>query len=250
MSPGGNGVRLDPEKVWGVLERLQAQQSPADAQCVRRAAVALAFLVEDGHADDFEDYLSCFSREAPTGAFPSFATLEQAQTWLRGPLDARSAQGAWIAGAGYAVSYSQEEGLRSLVRVPSESELMTGAPVAPVGDLEDCLATLRRMGTRENAPEVMEAIRVALLAVYFLVESGRTRDFERFLSVFDSSAPRHVLRSFPTRDEAQAWLDNHPRPPHGARVDIAGQTFSVGYSREQDLRTLVRAPRIEVQDNP
>ncbi len=58
--------------------------------------------------------------------------------------------------------------------------------------------------------------------------------------------PPSPLCSFSTREEADAWLKNHPSPPHGASVRVGKEELSVGYWRESGLRTLLRFP--ESQD--
>jgi hypothetical protein len=83
---------------------------------------------------------------------------------------------------------------------------------------------------------------MALLSIHFILESAQSPLFEDFLGNFDSESPCPPLCSFGTRHEADTWLNAHPRPPHGARVAIAGQRYSVGYSRDSELRVLVRGP--------
>jgi hypothetical protein len=72
--------------------------------------------------------------------------------------------------------------------------------------------------------------------------------FESFLGSVDSRALPRSLCSFGTRQEADTWLSAHPRPPHGAQVEIAGERYSVGYSRDSGLRVLVRLPSQEELD--
>ncbi|MFE8599171.1 hypothetical protein [Archangium violaceum] len=86
---------------------------------------------------------------------------------------------------------------------------------------------------------------MALLAIHFILESNQSSHFESFLESFDSDIPRPPLCAFISRKEADTWLNAHPRPPHGAGVDIAGQHYSVGYARDGELRVLVRRPTLE-----
>ncbi|PTL80811.1 hypothetical protein [Vitiosangium sp. GDMCC 1.1324] len=100
----------------------------------------------------------------------------------------------------------------------------------------------RKEPKKERTPRVDWA---ELLRKTFDFESGQLHSFERFLGNVDSEEPTLPLCSFGTRQEADTWLSAHPRPPHGARVEIAGQSYSVGYSRDSGLRVLVRRPPLE-----
>jgi hypothetical protein len=57
----------------------------------------------------------------------------------------------------------------------------------------------------------------------------------------ESNDPPFVVASFDTREEAEAWLANHPHPPDPASVLIANEFHDVVYDRETNLRRLPRS---------
>lgn len=88
--------------------------------------------------------------------------------------------------------------------------------------------------------QAMEGLHCAALALHFIRETGCARDFARFLTHIDEPLP--PLCSFATREEADSWLGKHPRPPHGASVQIGAEVLTAGYQRDRDQRLLVLFP--------
>ncbi|MCY1079636.1 hypothetical protein [Archangium lansingense] len=71
------------------------------------------------------------------------------------------------------------------------------------------------------------------------ISSTRQHDaFGDFLEHVESHAPPFVLASFETKEEAEAWLKNHPAPPAFADILIGGRYHDVVYERETDFRRL------------
>jgi hypothetical protein len=239
-------MRLDIERTCELLQKLQAKLgAPPDTDPLRAVAISLHFLWGNGHLHNFEDYLACFNRDASCTASASFDTRDQAEAWLQQPMDPRQARSMAIAGIRYCVGYSLERGVRFLVRTPENTELATARQTtSPL--VNESLAALSEARAHIRSPEDMESVNTALLALHFILESGQLLGFESFLDRFDSTAPPLPLCSFSTRQEADTWLSAHPRPPHGAQVEIAGQRYSIGYSRDSGLRVLVRAPALDV----
>jgi hypothetical protein len=240
-------MSLDIDTACGALQRLQEEiGAPPGAEPLKTAALALHFIWGSGHLYNFEDYLACFNQgDSPTSS-SSFDTREQAEAWLHQPMDPRHAHSVAIAGTRYSVGYSLERGVRLLVRVPESVELTT--PLQTTTPLSEALAALRQARARVHSPEDMESVDSTLLAIHFILETGQSLSFENFLRRLDSEALPLPLCTFGTRQEADTWLSAHPRPPHGARVEIAGQRYSVGYSRDNGLRVLVRVPSLEELD--
>jgi hypothetical protein len=238
-------MRLDMEEVSNVLQRLQKDMGALPGtEPLRTAAIALHFIWGSGHLLNFEDYLACLNENASTISYPSFDTPEQAEAWLQQPMDPRHAHKVAVAGRLYSVGYSLDRGVRFLVRVPDRTELDTVKQVLnPI--LNEAIHALHRARQYVRAPKDMESIDSTLLALHFIWESSQLLDFERFLGNFDSEASFAPLCAFETREDADTWLKAHPRPPHGAQVGIAGQRYSVGYSRDSRLRVLVRVPPLE-----
>jgi len=237
-------MSLDINTACGVLQRLQEKlDSPPGTEPLKTAALALHFIWGSGHLYNFEDYLTCFNQgESPTSS-SSFDTRTQAEASLQQPKDPRVAHSVAITGTRYAVSHSLEHGSRFLVRVPESADLTT-TPQTTTPVMTEAIVALRQARAYVHIPEEKEVIDTALLALHFILESGQSPVFESFLGRLDSKALPLPLCSFGTRQEADLWLSSHPRPPHGARVEIEGKRYSVGYSRDSGLRVLVRLPSL------
>jgi hypothetical protein len=238
-------MSLDIEAACNALQKLQEEiGSPPGTEPLRTAAIALQFVWGNGHLHNFEDYLACFKPDEFSPSLSSFDTREQAEASLQQQMDPRHAHGVTIAGARYSVGYSPERGVRFLVRIPESAGLTTTTRIMiPV--MSEALSALRQAHAHVRTDEGQESVDMALLAIHFILESGQEPLFENFLGNFDSNIPRPPLCSFGTREEADTWLNAHPRPPHSASVEIAGQRYSVGYARDSGLRVLVRRPALE-----
>jgi hypothetical protein len=238
-------MSLDINTACGVLQRLQEKlSSPPSLEPLETAALALHFIWGSGHLYNFEDYLACFNQGESSTSSSSFDTRVQAEASLHQPREPRVAHSVAIAGTRYSVGYSLERGSRFLIRIPEIAEL-TATPQTTTSVISKTLAALLQARAYVHVPEEKEAIDTALLALHFILESVQSPVFESFLGRLDSKALPLPLCSFGTRQEADLWLSSHPRPPHGARVEIEGQRYSVGYSRDSELRVLVRLPSLE-----
>jgi hypothetical protein len=100
--------------------------------------------------------------------------------------------------------------------------------------------------TINNTPstEEKELFRVAAAALMFISETGRIHSFGDYLRLGKDDPP-YAVASFKTREEADAWLQSQPEPPHGAHVLIADEYHLVAYRREHDIRSLIKLPAIE-----
>ncbi len=234
-------MRFDLEKSCAVLQQLEETKGArSEADSLRLAAMALHFISGQGSLLDFEDYLACFEAELPEASLPQFATRELAQDELH-----KAAVSPCVVAAGrrHSIGYSLDEGERFLIPVPSKEEVRTVGP-GSMPRLVSGVAGLLRAEAHATSSEEHACLQLALLAFHFIGESGRWGEFERFTRLFDTQAPVLPLRVFSSRQEAERWLSDHPRPPHGVQVQIAGQRFVVGYDRETDLRVLVRSPSL------
>lgn len=239
-------MNLDINVVCGVLERLQAAiNSPPGTAPLRTAALALHFIWGSGHQLNFEDYLACFHQSDSLA--PSFDTRARAEASLQQPMDPRRAHGVTIAGTRYSLGYALERGTRFLVRIPEHAEFTT-ARQTPSPLMREALTALCQARAQAHSPEDKKSVDTAVLALHFILESGQSSIFENFLGSVDSRAIPRSLCSFGSRQEADTWLSAHPRPPHGAQVEIAGERYSVGYSRDSEIRVLVRLPSREELD--
>lgn len=215
-----------------------------DREPCRNAALALTFIQDSGHIYNFEDYLDCLERVVAVSALPTFETQQGAEAWLQRHSDATHASMVVIASIRYSVAYSPQSGARFLVRAPNWEEL-SSARWTTSPDMERSLAALSSARERASSPELTRSINTAVAALHFIWEGGLVRDFEDYLRRSKEDVPLPALRTFSTREEAETWLNEHPSPPHFAPVEIAGQRYSVGYSRDSGARALVRSPRRE-----
>ena len=103
----------------------------------------------------------------------------------------------------------------------------------------DLLAQLR---VNTQSEEEQEHLAVAIDAILFIISTGQRYAFIDYREQSNSDIPQPVVASFNTRDEAEAWLKDHPSPPDGTFVSIAGQYHHVVYSRELNLRRLISVP--------
>ncbi|WP_037584233.1 hypothetical protein [Stigmatella aurantiaca] len=106
-------------------------------------------------------------------------------------------------------------------------------------DVEGLLGQLQE---DEVSPERKEKLLAAIDAIRFIAASGQSYDFEDYRKSLDANAPPLVIASFETRDEAEAWLKAHPRPPLGAQVLVANEYHRIIYVRETQVRKLLPNP--------
>lgn len=241
-------MHLDIDKVSEVFQRLdESLGSNSDSRGMGEAALAIHFVWGNGHIHNFEDLLTCFNQCDLPGQLVYFDTQEQAQAWLKQSQDNQQAHCISIMGKRYSPVYSLDQGNIDLLRVPTRDELISLRQDTGL-ITDEIAAALYRTTSRITAPEDMDSILTALLALHFILETNQLAEFKHFVSIVDLDS-RDVkippLRSFGTRQEADAWLKAHPRPPSGARVDISGQKFLVSYNRESGRRVLFRPPTLE-----
>lgn len=101
----------------------------------------------------------------------------------------------------------------------------------------DVQGLLGRTLRNAQSSEERELFRVASAALMFISETGAVHSFEDYLQ-FRRNAPPHAVASFKNREEAEAWLQRHPEPPHGAFVLIADEYYIVMHVREMEHRQL------------
>jgi hypothetical protein len=104
---------------------------------------------------------------------------------------------------------------------------------------------LGRIRAGMPSAEDQELLAIAIDAMLFITSTGQRYAFIDYLRQSDSDALPPVEASFGTLEEAEAWLKKHPEPPDGIYVLVADEYHHVVYSREQNLRRLIRAPILE-----
>lgn len=86
---------------------------------------------------------------------------------------------------------------------------------------------------------------MAVDALRFIASTGQSYDFKDYRESLDAKAPPLVIASFNKREEAEGWLNEHPRPPDQAYVLVAGEYYIVMYFPERKHRSLIRHPALE-----
>jgi hypothetical protein len=191
-------------------------QPPEQAQILGCARDALSFISSTGQPYRFEDYRNRLQAENPSRE--------------------RSPSGTYRAPEMHEPSRDLAETTGELVRRAE-------------GFFERSRDELRSEPERALALVIIDALR-------FIVSTGQLDDFNRYLQELDSNEPPRVVASFDTREQAEAWLKNHPSPPHCASILIAGRYHTVAYDRETNGRYLPPSRDLEYylvslkQDSP
>ncbi|OJH41710.1 hypothetical protein [Cystobacter ferrugineus] len=93
--------------------------------------------------------------------------------------------------------------------------------------------------------EQHEALRNSRIALHFILERNEAGAFEEFFKNFNNKDSFTPVLSFSTKEEADAWLEAHPAPPHGAFVGVGQLRYHVAYARELKHRKLLPLPTQE-----
>lgn len=75
--------------------------------------------------------------------------------------------------------------------------------------------------------------------------TGQQEAFSAFQQHVEANAPPFIMAAFATRQDAEAWLANHPQPPDPANVLIANEYHDVFHNRETGIRRLPRNRALE-----
>lgn len=104
---------------------------------------------------------------------------------------------------------------------------------------------LGRIHEDTQSSEERELLRVAFDVLGFTWSAGHLREFEDYRGRLESDAPAPVVAAFSSREEADAWLKDNPRPPHMAYVLIADEYHVVADFRDGNRRALLPHPTLE-----
>jgi hypothetical protein len=231
---------------------------PAERDALKLSRLALHFIMGRGESSEFERYLKGFDI-APRADLLSFTTKEEADTWLQN--HPAPPHGATIRAANelYTVAYLPSLSHRKLLWLPPDEELeqadegsmeeVRSPPPSspPQGNdldfaLERLLYHLHELEGRTTSPEQREAIKIAKIALHFILHVGEQYGFEDYLEYFKSDSPPSPLVSFATQEDADTWLKAQPVPPPPSVVGIGSDIYSVGFNRRRELRVLIRIP--------
>jgi hypothetical protein len=251
---------MNPDFIQNTLARLHEVERHASTseQCdaLETSKLLLHFILGRGEEDEFKGFFESFDT-TPVTPLRSFATREEADTWLRN--HPAPPHGATIAAANdlYTVVDARTLNHRKLLRQPSPEELAQmdeeeEAPEPPKAStgkrfslfklyMKTCDA-LYQMEKRISSPEELEAIRTAKISFDFVMNEGEEYGVEDYLESIRSARTSRPLESFATREEAETWLATQPEPLHPAVVAIGNELYSAGYNRHRGLRLLLRIP--------
>ncbi|WNG43598.1 head protein [Archangium minus] len=98
---------------------------------------------------------------------------------------------------------------------------------------------------KTQSPEEKELLLIAAEALRFINTTGQQYEFEDYREDLGTEGPPMVIAGFATREDAENWLKNHPKPPHMAFVLIADEYHTVYYWREHNLRRMPSTPTVE-----
>jgi hypothetical protein len=110
------------------------------------------------------------------------------------------------------------------------------------GQVTELLERIRRKASSADEKEILLAIMDALA---FIEISGQKKGLEDYLHYWEADTLPPVIAAFKTDSEAEAWLDEQPVPPYGARVLIGNQYHSVKRSRERREPGFLPIPTLE-----
>ncbi|MFY0569020.1 hypothetical protein ACN28E_35080 [Archangium lansingense] len=91
----------------------------------------------------------------------------------------------------------------------------------------------------ESAEEVAQS-QAILDAIQYIESTGQQGAFAAYQQHVEAGDLPFVVASFDTREDAEAWLANHPHPPDPASVLIANEFHDVVHDRKTNIRRLPR----------
>jgi hypothetical protein len=200
-------------------------------------ALNVSYFLLDGHGPNFEDYLAALTGTA-LPFLGSFSSQAEFDVWLKGHVETPRAGALLIGEQRCTLGYSRASGQPLLLRLPLGAVLWK--PSLGEGRERLWLALDKAHTALSSSPEDLAGLNAVALGLHFVQEAGCAREFARFLAHLDKPLP--PLCSFATLEEAESWLRTHPRPPHGACVQVGEDVLTVGYQPESAQRALVHFP--------
>ncbi|WNG20349.1 hypothetical protein [Cystobacter fuscus] len=111
--------------------------------------------------------------------------------------------------------------------------------------MEEAAGFFTKLRDEADSSEEKKRLQVFLDAFHFIALTGQSSAFGEYLEHVEAGAPPYAIASFDTREEAEAWLGNHPHPPDFANVLIANGYHDVFHDRETNVRRLLRNRGLE-----
>lgn len=107
------------------------------------------------------------------------------------------------------------------------------------------LNLLGKLWEESTSEEDKGYLSAAMDALDFISRTGQSHDFEAYRESVLADAPMLVIAAFDTKESAEDWLKNHPNPPSGADVLIAGEYHLILCDDDLKRRHLLRTQTLE-----
>lgn len=140
----------------------------------------------------------------------------------------------------------QRYGFEDFFKRPESHHPISPSESAGQGELMD--RTKQFFEKLRDAPESAEEVaqsQAVLDAIRYIESTGQHGAFAAFQEHAGVNAPPYIVAAFDTREEADAWLANHPHPPDPGNVLIANEYHDVFHDRETNIRRLPRNRALE-----
>jgi len=134
--------------------------------------------------------------------------------------------------------FGQDYRFEDYRRNPDSSLSSSGGETSIKTLLGEAAGLMVRIRGELHSPEEKELASVLIDALNFIASTGQRTAFEAFRRDALAARPPHVVASFRTREEAEAWLASHPEPPAQGHVLVAGEYYQFYYFRELNRRGL------------
>lgn len=96
-----------------------------------------------------------------------------------------------------------------------------------------------------QSPQDKELLRTAFDALRFIWSAGHVLAFEEYRNIMKTEGPSLVVAAFDTYEQADAWIQNNPNPPHLAYV-LVGDTYYIVFDfRPTNRRGVFTHPTLE-----
>ncbi|MFE8601026.1 hypothetical protein [Archangium violaceum] len=102
--------------------------SPEEFEAIRAAKISFNFVMREGEEYGFEEYLESLRSARTAPPLASFATREEADSWLATQPEPPPPAVVSIGNELYSVGYNRRRKMRLLIRIPTQRELDTRAP--------------------------------------------------------------------------------------------------------------------------
>lgn len=253
------------QRTLALIQGVEQQASTSEQHdALASSKLVLHFIQERSEASAFEAYLQSFNT-GPQRPPLSFATKEEAESWLRAHPAPPHGALLQAGDALFQVAYLRELKHRKLLPLPSQEEWARmeadeetdeaeakeklpplspshGRPFNVFDLLIKTSYHLHELEPRLSSPEEHEALRSARIAFHFVMHLGEDHGFEEYLEALNASRRSGPSQSFSTREEAESWLAKQPEPPPPSVVAIGSELHAVGYHRGRGQRVLLRLP--------